>query len=215
MHFDAKVVSLCFVSLAFAHEASAATLVIDDSSRPYSLLGADGVTVEGIKYNVRFVDGTCQEVFDGCSESAFPFQTPSSSLAAANALLDQVLLDVSGAPADRLPHFSNGCGSWLTCSFIIPSGYEFDEHGGGVYRLVGATAFNYGGWYETNFGYTDYAYFGRVTPAVQLHSNQDKSTYAVFERMSVVPVPASAALLFSSLFGFALLKRRARHQLKT
>ena len=64
------------------------------------LIGATGVEVGGVAYNVRFVGGTCADAYGVCSDSAFTFSGGygNQSYAAAVALRDTVF---TGLYADR------------------------------------------------------------------------------------------------------------------
>ena len=86
------------------------------------LTGATGVSVEGILYRVDFLDGTCIAVFTGCDAPGdFAFHTVESGQAAAQALLDQVLLDTLQGAFDTNPALTNGCTFALACNFHIPT----------------------------------------------------------------------------------------------
>jgi hypothetical protein len=91
--------------------AQAAFLQIDAVSG--KLTGATGVMVEGSMYDVQFQEGTCTSLFSGCGDlSDFTFQSGASALAASQALLDQVFLDVGGSldtAFDMIPGLSLGC----------------------------------------------------------------------------------------------------------
>ena len=60
------------------------------------LVGAENVNVNGVWYDVKFADGTCIDLFSGCDENSdFIFSTFSSVQMASEALIDQVLVDLS------------------------------------------------------------------------------------------------------------------------
>jgi hypothetical protein len=96
------------VSLALASSADAATLLVNGSGL---LTGATGVDVGGTLYDVEFVEGSCVALFDGCDAvTDFDFTTAADVLAASQALLDQVFLDVSGQGTfDTRPSLTFGC----------------------------------------------------------------------------------------------------------
>src|SRR5262245_34607382 len=58
------------------------------------LTGALDVDVGGLLYAVEFISGSCSSVFGTCTAANFDFTTSASALAASQALLNQVLLDV-------------------------------------------------------------------------------------------------------------------------
>lgn len=102
-----------------AAPCAAATLIADPD---YTLRGASGVIVNGNTYDVSFVDGTCAQVFGGCdSSSDFVFQTSGDAIAAAQALFNQVFVDLPGTPQyyDGNPSRTAGCNS-SPCSVFIP-----------------------------------------------------------------------------------------------
>ena len=74
------------------------------------LTGASGVNVGGTLYDVKFVDGTCIGIFNGCnSENDFFFQNAASAILAAQALLDEVFLDTILGNFDTSPFLTLGC----------------------------------------------------------------------------------------------------------
>jgi len=85
------------------------------------LVGAPAVDVDGALYNVKFLDGTCIAVFNGCdSNSDFTFQTLASANLAAQALLDQVLVDGAPGAFDTDPELTNGCSDISFCFVNFP-----------------------------------------------------------------------------------------------
>ena len=77
-----------------ATPASAASLIVNAQGQ---LVGATGVDVNGTLFDVQLAastEDTCTDLFGGCDEkSDFAFHTETDALAAASALLDQVLID--------------------------------------------------------------------------------------------------------------------------
>ncbi len=74
-------------------------------------------------YDVAFLEGSCATLFNGCDElSDFTFQSLSTALAAAQALIDQVFLDVAvGKEFDSQPTLTFGCpGDINLCISFIP-----------------------------------------------------------------------------------------------
>lgn len=84
----------------------AATPVIVDGQ----LKGASNVDVDGVLYDVEFVEGTCISVFDGCdSAEDFTFGDLATVAAASQALVDQVFLDRAEGAFDTDPTTTYGC----------------------------------------------------------------------------------------------------------
>jgi hypothetical protein len=81
------------------------------------LVGASNVEVLGTLYDVSFVEGSCIALFSGCDNAAedFDFPTLSSAQAAAQALLDGVIVGVF----DETPNKTYGC-SYPYCFIYIP-----------------------------------------------------------------------------------------------
>ena len=80
------------------------------------LKGAQGVDIGGTLYNVSFADSTCVAVFSGCNEpSDFLFQTQAQAPAAAQGLLDQVLVDGAAGNFDSRPELTFGCSESTYC----------------------------------------------------------------------------------------------------
>ena len=93
------------------------------------LMGANDVNVNGQFYNVEFIDGSCISIFGGChSTSDFPFQTEEAAQAAAQALLDQVLIDVSWGLFDSHPELTNGITDTRWGDVAIPYKYDPSTH---------------------------------------------------------------------------------------
>jgi hypothetical protein len=76
------------------------------------LMGASGVDVGGTLYDVEFRDGTCIELFAGCdsAEDFLVLASEGEAGMAAQALLDQVLVDGPSGSFDSFPEFTNGLG---------------------------------------------------------------------------------------------------------
>ncbi len=88
-----------------AAAAPAATLTLDSAGR---LLGATGVVVAGVAYDVSFVDSSCAALYGGCDAVAdFSFRSNAEARAASLALLDQVFN--AAAPTDLDPALTRGC----------------------------------------------------------------------------------------------------------
>ena len=105
-------------------EARAATLIIDGFGQ---LTGAEGVDVNGTLYDVTFADGTCTALFNGCDEEAdFTFNSGAVAADAAQALLDQVFVDVGFGEFDSAPSLTNGCNVDANCNAFIPYGFAGD-----------------------------------------------------------------------------------------
>lgn len=85
------------------------------------LMGATGVAVNGVHYNVQFQDGTCASLFSGCDAYAdFPFQTRDDAVAASQALLAGVFIDTAQGQFGSNPALTNGCSDAQLCQVFTP-----------------------------------------------------------------------------------------------
>jgi hypothetical protein len=104
-------------ALLLSAPGSAATLIIQDGL----LMGATGVSVDGVDYDVSFANGLCTSLFAGCSDrSAFTFATRARASLAAMALLEEVLVDSEHGNFDSHPELTAGCSSAVECLALIP-----------------------------------------------------------------------------------------------
>ena len=177
--------------------AAAATLNIIGGQ----LHGANNVNVGGLNYNVSFVDGTCAAVYGSCAVSKFTFKSASASQAAAQALLDQVFLDISEAGVfDSKPQLTNGLNS--TLSGLIHTPYRVLSSG----VLFAGTVFN------SRTESSDHIDRKAIGITDNLF-NSGTSVFARWERAplpSVVPLPAALPLYGAgiAILGLVGLRRK-------
>jgi len=116
-----KMFNLLGVMLALASSLGANAAVLRVDLDTGQLLGADGVLVGDSLFDVEFSRGTCVELFSGCnSQSDLPFLGFLPASTAAQALLDQVLLDVVQGNFDSDPALTRGCMDSSSCTILIP-----------------------------------------------------------------------------------------------
>ena len=186
------------MSIATSGSALAATLIVNGSGQ---LTGATGVTVGGSVYDVVFMDTSCVTAFNGCAATSdLNFTTFADSELAAQALLDQVLIDSGAGLFDSDYTLTFGCTTNDTnaCRVTIP--YQVGFATGQVNQAL-------------NTNTTDMTNLAIMIPS------QDVATlpgivYAVFTPSSAaVPEPATWAMM---LFGFGAigftLRRQKRQQ---
>lgn len=122
-----KLLRWCIVGFCFGLGGAqgAAILEVDPSSG--LLTGAWGVLVHGVAYDVRFVEGSCDSLFDSCdSSTSFAFQNEADALAASQALLDSVFVDSPGEGLfDSHPELTAGCTFESFCWVFTP--YEISS----------------------------------------------------------------------------------------
>ena len=181
--------------LVVATSAQAATLDIAGGE----LLGASGVDVNGTLYRVDFVDGTCVDLFGGCdSVGDLAFDNSLDAESAAQALIDQVFLDLPGGLAlDSDPSLTKGCESLVDCLAAVP--YEVLGPPGGP-----ATFFN--SFYARNASGIS---FDQVFPAATTPVNFDtfSSETVVFAIFTPVPEPGTGFMIGIGLLILATSRR--------
>jgi hypothetical protein len=166
------------------------------------LMGASGVDVGGTLYDVEFRDGTCIELFTGCdsAEDFVVFASEGEAGMAAQALLDQVLLDGPSGLFDGIPEFTNGLGD----------GENFLHQGRIItvfWNVVAADGFLTDNW-DSVLGPDDEVLGPGVWPTGDWDTADEPAyVYAVWST-HVVPEPSTALLLAFGLAGLAA--RRCR-----
>lgn len=177
--------------LVFTGEPQAATLTLDGSGR---LIAAHGVLVGGTAYNVSFHDDTCIALFSGCdNDGDFAFHDSTGASVAAQALLDQVFLDLLVGTFDSHPERTLGCENAFSCTAFVP------------YAGDGAST-AYGGAVNATIQASDGVISGATSAANDL-ATVDNATWAVFTRVAASE-PGTVGLTMLSLV--ALFARRRR-----
>jgi hypothetical protein len=184
-----------------AAQSQAAILTLADGE----LTGAQDVFIEGIgEFDVKFVDGTCVELFSGCDElSDFTFITEEDAKAAVEALFDQVFVDNDLGLFDSDPRLIAGCDSSSACGAIFPFqfGNDFGEYGAiDSDQLFVAGASNRSS--RARFG--DNYFQIPLDPSITTGNSR---VYTIFTRQPV-PEPATFALILLGLAG--IWYRRSR-----
>ena len=185
--------AICALSLASPTQA--ADLIVNPGGK---LTGANGVIVNGTSYNVTFVDGTCASVFGSCDSSGFNFSTSAAAFAAAQALLDQVLIDGPAGSFDSVSANTLGCSVWASpwCHVQVP--YAIASPG--IISTGDAINHDVGGG-------ADQAAISTTSSIADLGLDASQ-TFARFVP-SAVPEPSAWALM---LFGLGAVGAAARRQ---
>ena len=192
--------------LVCAGSVNAATAVMSGGQ----LIGATGVEVNGASYDVAFLDGSCNSLYNGCT--GLPFTTSSEALDASQALLDQVI-----QPQGIGPPLINGLGSYDTLSpsgtagaFILTPAAE--SWGMLVAGVIGGPPIF---WLTAN-GLGPYdVYTADTSSPTSTYLNGlvlADEVFAVWTpaAVSAVPLPAAAWLFISAIAGLAGAKRLSR-----
>lgn len=206
-----KMIPGVFLTLILSTSAYSANLVIDNGQ----LIGADGITFEDstgsarFAGSVRFVDGTCENLFDGCNDpSDLVFQTLTGTgdtpqelaVAASRALLEQVF--DANPLYDIDIELTFGCGTTtialVFCGILTPYGFTVND------RVLPAVVTNRDDNTRLDSVTTG---SGRDIDASTIVSSPDRLVYADWT-ITAVPVPAAVWLFASGLLGLIGIARR-------
>lgn len=198
--FAVSALAACFFLLVVPRPASATVVNVVGGT----LYGASGVMVDGTSYDVSFVDGSCDSLFDGCDPSHFAFTTQTGATDASQALLNFVFLDTSLGNFDSSPGLTNGCSSTVVCNVITPFfAYSSSTLFSAIYAVNVAeppvSPYNSD---ETKAVSGMSATFGIDISGSPMY------VFAVWSPTSTVPLP-STALLFGSGLLVLVFARRA------
>ena len=193
-----KYFSWVLFLMIYSASSYGATLIVENGA----LMGATGVNVDGVLYDVQFIDGTCDALYSGCdSISDFPFSNHSNDgtllRIAMTALFEQVLIDSPLGNFDSSPALTNGCNVLGGCQINTPlfpsSSTEFIASFG----AVNTTALDQG-----QVQSLDHITAGSATyNSVHQFPEFDQNVFAVWNQSAVVPVPAAIWLFGSGLLG--------------
>ena len=176
------------------------------------LYGASNVDVEGVLYDVLFLDGTAIDLYNGANENTdFTFYTGTSfgdpngtnlARAASQALLDQVFID----EFDSNPQLINGCFTTGGCYVYTPVWVNAGGGMGGlnvrnnaihedvILTLSVLNTFDTGWWGGPDGSGAKY----------------DGAVYAVWSEATSVPIPGAVWLFGSGLAGLIGLRRKKK-----
>jgi hypothetical protein len=157
------------------------------------LTGANGVTVGNSLYNVQFKDGSCNSLFNGCSNASFAFHNLTDANLASQSLLNQVLLDGASGLFDTHPELTSGCTLTTVCLIQTP------------YNFTSVVFFSDAGNWPTDA--QDTFAGGASTMATNDLTTNTFTTYAVWTQ---IPEPSALALFGAGLLTLAGLGLRKR-----
>ena len=193
----------CIFAMFLVYSSASCGVVLDVNNG--ILLGASGVDVNGVLYEVSFIDGTCTELYDGCDQNTdFPFANPldlddgTLGNAANTALLEQVFIDTSFGMFDSDPTKTNGCqSSFGDCQVSTPL---FISQGGAGLGILAA--------FNSSNEIHDTLTAGGGNLAID-SSDQIANTYAVWSQTSTVPIPAAVWLFSFGLIGLIGMRKQS------
>ena len=189
--------------LVCAGSVNAATVVMSGGQ----LKGATGVEVNGASYDVAFLDGSCNSLYNGCT--GLPFTTGSEALAASQALLDQVMIPQGISANDH--YLINGIGAvWDDTNKASFGGAAILTPAAEGWSFLTALSYDWGISPATSSLPADFS----SSTSTYLY-NSDLLADEVFAvwtpaAVSAVPLPAAAWLFISAIAGLAGAKRLSR-----
>lgn len=185
-------IAACLVALSspLKYAAAAPTLLVENGV----LIGANGVLVDGAFYDVRFVEGSCNSLFAGCT--SFTFASQAAATSASQALLDQVLFDGSEGNFDSNPQLTAGCTDPIFCYVLTP----FNVIGPQVTVLSAV---------NNAVGADLAAFLGPIGLGAST-ANVAFETYAVWAQSTTVSVPEGDSLSLVGAAALAALWARRR-----
>ena len=191
--------------LVCAGSVNAATAVMSGGQ----LIGATSIEVNGASYDVAFLDGSCNSLYNGCT--GLPFTTSSEALAASQALLDQVMIPQGISANDH--YLINGIGAVWDDTNKASFGGAFiltpTAESWGSLLAFGSTGSSV---WLPGTGLTYTAEFSSPTSPFLLVGIPTDQVLAVWTpaAVSAVPLPAAAWLFISAIAGLAGAKRLSR-----
>jgi hypothetical protein len=194
------LISLALFGLSVS-SSNAATLNVVGGE----LIGASGVDVGGVLYDVSFGGGTCIALFNGCDDSSdFTFQTAAAADLASQAILDQIY----GADDvyDTDPALTRGISPGFD-AFVLT---VWSQDPGALDYYLYDAAYNFRlGVVDQNLICTGFHYCGlRRADDNTLSPN---TTFAVWSpSVSAVPVPAAVWLFGTALIGLVGFSKRRK-----
>ncbi|MEM1361005.1 MAG: VPLPA-CTERM sorting domain-containing protein [Pseudomonadota bacterium] len=183
------------MNLFFALVSSCMALFSPTQAATVGSGGVEGLVVGGKIYNVSFIAGTCQDLFPPCdSVSNFPFAAGDPSQKAAMALANAI--DTSSfrnTPTDFMGCESSGI---FGCSIATPNGFQpAGITGFGANVLPQGPVESFDGRFFTKDA-------GESTTFV---------TFATWELVAPIPLPATVVFLITGLSGLVLMRRNIVH----
>ena len=158
--------------------------------------------MNGLTYNVSFLDGTCISVFDGCDESSdFAFNSDADANSTSVALMEQVFNSVD--TYDKDPELTRGLTHLGAGDILTP------------YAFYSTSVVYYSGMTNRASILTDLTFCGVLDASCTFGitfdlSSSSSRTWAKWSQVSAVPVPAAIWLFGTALIGLVGFGKRRK-----
>lgn len=136
--------ALPFILLTLLFSATTSAAVIKLDIRDGQLHGASNIGIDGTLYDVEFFEGTCEDVFSGCTTTSnLLFNSLELAKKATQTIIDLLFVDSSSGQFGNMPYLTFGCDdSANQCSVDTPYKVEIDNNGFAIAFFASATNFN-------------------------------------------------------------------------
>ena len=165
------------------------------------LIGASGVRIGDLYYNVSFQYGSCNGLFAPCDANQFTFTTEDSALAAARALDSQAFIDVgAGRMFDSVSRNLIGDDVVLPDPYIVPFAL-------GPSDFTGEVGVKFAWFYNYRAGGPADATFTETFDSLRVDVAQHFAVFSV--QSTTVPEPSTMALVALAMLGLLHVRRKA------
>lgn len=175
---------ICMITSLFNIASASIIHTVEDGL----LIGATGVVVDDVSYDVRFTNGTCFDLFEGCNGmGSFFWSTEADANNAMTALRDQVFINTPLYDFDSNHRLTSGCetASRQYCDIRMP--YKLFTPADGLIRYQAMVLTNYASFSDV------VRPIGVAFPRSPIY---DYDTWAVWSESTVINVPIPSTISY-------------------
>ncbi|MCI2286210.1 PEP-CTERM sorting domain-containing protein [Colwellia sp. MSW7] len=221
MKFTKPLIAMVIlISSIFSASCFAGLIVNIDGTG--QLTDIQGLDVNGTLFDVSFNDGSCNSLFNNCTDFGPITDNPALAEDIAQALLAQLFISGSSdngvdlGSFDTLQSNIRGCSSISTCLFLLPTKLGFPDGFGREITLAGISLFNAQA--EGSDQFIQYQAILSSNTTTQATASFDTSTrsnlaYVMVSHSNInIPVPEPSTLAIFALGMIGLASRRFKKQ---